>query len=210
MNERTHFFRKIYLSQFIRKRCERVVCKRWVGDWTDCNILTPSSSDYSSTSFLILLGCSTGGLGGASPLLGTSSHCLELQRTSTATDSNWLELLWHLVIYASRERPICTEFTRPWSRWHPDIFDQMHLLFDWRLGRGSICYKNIEKIPGNLRRIVVTQPPVKAYQQTLGWKTRKKYNNNNNNKARYDWVGKVIHWEMCKKSDIEEGNLYKC
>ena len=39
------------ISHFIRKGCERVVCERWVGDWTDCNILTPSSSVFSSTSF---------------------------------------------------------------------------------------------------------------------------------------------------------------
>ena len=50
-DERTHLFRKIYLSHFIRKGCERVVCERWVGDWTDCNILTPSSSVFSSNSF---------------------------------------------------------------------------------------------------------------------------------------------------------------
>ena len=44
-DERTHFFRKIYLSHFIRKGLwkgyERVMCKRWVGDWKNCNILTP-------------------------------------------------------------------------------------------------------------------------------------------------------------------------
>ena len=40
-DERTHFFRKIYLSHFNQRSCERVVCVRWVGDWTDCNILTP-------------------------------------------------------------------------------------------------------------------------------------------------------------------------
>ena len=50
-DERTHFFRKIYLSHFIRTGCERVMCERWVGDWTDCNILAPSSSVFSSTSF---------------------------------------------------------------------------------------------------------------------------------------------------------------
>ena len=34
-----------YTSQFYsRKGCERVVCERWVGDGTDCSILTPSSS----------------------------------------------------------------------------------------------------------------------------------------------------------------------
>ena len=53
-DERTHFFRKIYLTLYskgLRKGCERVMCERWVGDWTDCNILTPSSSVFNSTSF---------------------------------------------------------------------------------------------------------------------------------------------------------------
>ena len=54
MNERTQFFRKIYLSHFILERVAKrlilVMCERWVGNRTDCNILTPSSSDYSSTS----------------------------------------------------------------------------------------------------------------------------------------------------------------
>ena len=78
-DEWTHFFRKIYLSHFMWKGCERVVCERWVGDWTNYNIFTPSSSDYSSISFLILLGCSTEGPESPSPLLGAGSHCLELQ-----------------------------------------------------------------------------------------------------------------------------------
>ena len=78
MNKHTSL--EIYTSHtFIRKGCERVVCERWVGDRTDCNILTPSSSHYSSTSFLILLGCSTGVPEDPSPMLGASSHCLELQ-----------------------------------------------------------------------------------------------------------------------------------
>ena len=98
-DERTHFFSKIYLSHFIRKGCERVVCERWVGDWTDCNILTPSSSDYCSTSFLILLGHSTGGSEDPSPLSRAGSHCLELQLELqlqlTPTHSN---CLWHRVI----------------------------------------------------------------------------------------------------------------
>ena len=69
----------MYLSHFMQKGCERVVCERWVGDWTDCNILTPSSSDYCSTSFLIPQGCSNGGPEGPSPQLGDGSHGLELQ-----------------------------------------------------------------------------------------------------------------------------------
>ena len=53
-DERTHFFRKIYLSIYskrFRKGSERVTWERWVGYWTDCNILTPNSSVFSSTAF---------------------------------------------------------------------------------------------------------------------------------------------------------------
>ena len=50
-DERTQFFRKIYLSHFILERvakgCVWEVSWRWN---RDCNILTPSSSDYSSIS----------------------------------------------------------------------------------------------------------------------------------------------------------------
>ena len=38
---------------------------------------------------------------------------------------------------------------------------------------------NTEKSPGELRRLAVTQSPVKDYQ--LVWKSHKEYHNNNNN-----------------------------
>ena len=40
-DERTHFFKKIYLSHFIQNGCERVMSERWVGDLTNCNIWPP-------------------------------------------------------------------------------------------------------------------------------------------------------------------------
>ena len=54
------------------------------------------------------------------------------------------------------------------------------------------------------------------------WKTLKELNNNNINhivsecsklaqkeyKARHDWVGKVIHWEMCKKFKFDHTNKW--
>ena len=40
--------------------------------------------------------------------------------------------------------------------------------------------QNTEKSSEDLRRLVVTQTPVKDHQLTLVWKTRKEYNNNNN------------------------------
>ena len=72
-DERTHFFRKIYLSHFIRNGCERVMSERWVGDWTNCNILIPSSFVFSSTSFSFCWAAQSGVLRAHSPLLGAGS-----------------------------------------------------------------------------------------------------------------------------------------
>ena len=41
--------------------------------------------------------------------------------------------------------------------------------------------QNTEKSPGDLRRLAVTQTPVKDYQLKLLWKTFKEKNSNNNN-----------------------------
>ena len=115
-DERTHFFRKIYLSLYskgLRKGCERVMCERWVGDWTNCNILTPSSFVFSSTSFSFCWATQSGVLRAHSPLLGAGSLY------SILSPTNWLQLtelpvargyiiVWHPP--ASCERRICTQF----------------------------------------------------------------------------------------------------
>ena len=75
-DERTHFFRKIYLSLYskgLRKAYERVMCERWVGDWTNCNILTPNSSVFSSTSFSFCWIAQSGVMRAHSPLLDAGS-----------------------------------------------------------------------------------------------------------------------------------------
>ena len=41
--------------------------------------------------------------------------------------------------------------------------------------------QNIEKNPGDLRRLAVTQTPVENHQLTLVWKTLKRVNDDNNN-----------------------------
>ena len=57
MNERIHFFTKIYLSHFILERVDvSVVCERWVETGTDCYINPSSSLDHSSTSSTSWLG----------------------------------------------------------------------------------------------------------------------------------------------------------
>ena len=71
------------------------MCERWVGDWTYCNILTPCSSNYSSTSFLILLGCSTGGPEGSTPfweLVLSASNCNLNFNCNSNFNCNWLQL----------------------------------------------------------------------------------------------------------------------
>ena len=55
-----------------------VMCERWVGDGTDCHILTPSSSDHSSTSSSFCWGAQPGSWG------------------PKPTVWHWLSL-WHLV-----------------------------------------------------------------------------------------------------------------
>ena len=95
MNERTHSFIKIYLSHFILERVD-VGCV-WEMSWRrrQTAILTPSSSDCSSTSFSSWLGCSIVGHWGPKalclPLTLNSASCLQL----TPIGPNRLE---HLVI----------------------------------------------------------------------------------------------------------------
>ena len=128
-------------SKGLRKGCERVVWVRWVGDGTDCNILTPSSYDYSSTSFSFCWAAQPGVTEGRKP---SAWSWFSLRRTATATDSNSPKLsvapgyiiVWHSP--ASCGRRICTELNP--STGQGDIFDLMHLFLDWRLGRRSIYY----------------------------------------------------------------------
>ena len=80
---------------------------------------------------------------GPSPLSGAGFHCLEL-KLSQVVCGTWLYncltptcFLWTSQLH--RIQPVHR------SRWYPDIFDRMHLFLDWRLSRGSICYRTIEE-----------------------------------------------------------------
>ena len=111
-----HTFLEKYIShtsKWLQKGCERVMCGRWVGDWTNCNILTPSSFVFGSTSFSFCCAAQSGILRVHSPLLGAGSLY------STLSPTNWLQLtellvapgyiiVWHPP--ASCERRICTQF----------------------------------------------------------------------------------------------------
>ena len=150
MTNETQFFWKIYLSHFIRNGTKGLR-KGYVREvsWRlnkNCNILTPSSSGYSSTSFS---SCGTAQPGALRAQLsaGSGSHRLELQqltpnsnlqltRTSCSTG-----LYNCLTFICFTESCICTQFNPstvkviPWNL-RPDapvIYTGAFLI--WQLGR---------------------------------------------------------------------------
>ena len=84
--------------------------------------------------FLVLLGCSTGGLG-VQLLLRPGSHCLKLQQLSPNFVSKLTDFLSHpgISLFDIQLLPVASQFalnsTRRQSRLSLDIFDRMHLLF---------------------------------------------------------------------------------
>ena len=127
-----------YTSHFI----ERVVCERWVGDWTELQHIDPPQLFWLSQPFFpVLLDCSSGGLG-AQPLLGYGSH----SSIFSPTDLNFLSLgLYNnfTSAYFLRASQFALNSTLRQLRLSSDIFDRMHLLFTqvhflfWQLGRGQ-------------------------------------------------------------------------
>ena len=120
MKERTHFFIKIYLSHFILERVMFLVCERWVGDG-DRLLFWPK--------VLLTIAALLPHLGWvAQPWVTAScSHAGIL----SPTGSSWLEPPGspdYIIVYR-----------RPDSVVLPLIYTGVSL--DWRLGRGSICYR---------------------------------------------------------------------
>ena len=134
-DERTQFFRKIYLS-FYWKGCV------WEGvaDWTKTATYWPPLFCISPPFCPVLLGCLIGGLR-AQPLLGHGSH----SSIFSPTDLNFLSagLYNNLTSTYLRASWFALNSTLRQSRSPPDIFDRMHLLFTqvhfffWQLGRGQ-------------------------------------------------------------------------
>ena len=165
MNERTHFFIKIYLSHFILERAAIGLRKGWcwlcvsgeLETGTDCYILTPSSSDHSSTSFAFWLGCSTGGHWGPKPSVLSwfslrrhpISNCdwNSLPRTDQLKSSvaPGYIIVWHPPAFCGRThlhriqpRPQVKVIFRHPRPDAPVLYTGASL--DWRLNRGSMCY----------------------------------------------------------------------
>ena len=125
MNERTHFFIKIYLSQFILERVD--VGYVWETG-TDCYTMTQVLLTIAALLSHLGWGCSTVSHSGPKvlclPLALNSASCLQL--TPTPTDSSRL----------------CPGYI---FVWRPPASAVLPLIctgasLDWRLSRGSICY----------------------------------------------------------------------
>ena len=100
----------------------------------NCNILTPSSSGYSSTSFSSCGAAQSGALR-AQLSAGSGSHCFELQQLTPNSDLQLTRTscctgLYNCLTYTCfSERRICTQFNPSTVKVSPDIFDRTHLLF---------------------------------------------------------------------------------
>ena len=102
----------------------------------DYNILTPSSSGYSSTSFSSCGAAQPGALR-AQLFAGSGSHCFELQQLAPNSDLQLTRTsccigLYNIYIYispASVSVASAPNSIRQQLRPSPDIFDRMHLLF---------------------------------------------------------------------------------
>ena len=165
MNERTHFFiiKKYTSHTLFSKGLRNGWCWLWVrGELetgTDCHILTQSSSEHSSTSFLSWLGCSTVGHWGPKPSVcrWLSIHLvpdwlqlqLELNRLTQSVCGTWLynSLKSTCFLWAYASVPNSTTSTGqgdiPISSTGCTCFAVFLLIYtgtslDWRLGRGSI------------------------------------------------------------------------
>ena len=112
------------------------MCERWVGDWTNYNILTPSSFVFSSASFSFCWAAQSGAL--CWVLVLSAATYLQLTPTLNFLSHRVISLFYvHLL-------PVSVAFapnsTCPRSRLYLDVFDRMNLFLVWRLGRRSICY----------------------------------------------------------------------
>ena len=129
MNERTRFFKKIYLSHFILEEVD-VGCA-WVVSWSrgQTAILNPSFSNHSSTSFSPWLGLlNRVSLRAQSPLFATGSQFGIFSPTDSNCNWNWPK--------PSVAPGYIIVSHPPASAVPPLIYTGASL--DWRLGRGSI------------------------------------------------------------------------
>ena len=163
------------------------MCKRWVGDWTNCNILTPSSFVFSSTSFSFCWAAQSGVLRALSPLLGAGSLQLLISNSLTPKNLNCLSLRV-IPLFAVHLLPVSVAYasnsSRPRSRLYLDVFVRIHLFLDWRLGRRSICYRESLMCHKTLK--VVTAWEISSLTSRL--------RQGSHSTISWSWSKKFIHW----------------
>ena len=128
MNERTHFFIKIYLSHFIRKGWCWLCVKGDLETGTDCYVLTQVLLTIAALLSHLGWGCLTVGH------WETKALCLLVALTSASCTQ--------LTPLATNSSRLCPGYI---FVWHPPASVVLPLIYtdaslDWRLGRGSICY----------------------------------------------------------------------
>ena len=135
MNERTHFFIKIYLSHFILERVIFFVCERWVGDGDRLLHIDPKFFWPQQHFFHILAGLLNRGFTeGPNPLSGAGSHSTGML-SPTNSNSNWN-------LPKPSDAPGYIIVSRKPSSTVP-LLIYTGASLDGRLGRGSI-YNNCE------------------------------------------------------------------
>ena len=143
-NEHT-FFRKIYLSHFIRERVAKGLCLR--GDlkteqtaiyWLQVPLTIAALLSHSAR---LLNRGSWGPIALCWELVLTASNC------NSNSNSNWPQLTrtvcgTGLYNYLTSTCFLWASHLHRIQPFHSqgDIFDRMHLFLDWRLGWRSICY----------------------------------------------------------------------
>ena len=104
-DEWTHFFRNIYLSHFIQKGYERVMCKSWVGDWTKTATYWPPVPLFLAALLSRSAGLLNRGPEGWFSLPWTAT--IDSKLTELPVAPGYI-IVWHPP--ASCERHICTQF----------------------------------------------------------------------------------------------------
>ena len=151
-----------YTSHFI----ERVVCERWVGDWTKtATYWPPQLHRPQQCIFFVLLGCSTGYLG---PNLSAESWFPQpdLEHWLQALNSNCLSHPGYILVL----RPLNS--TRRQSRLSPDLlhriyllFTQVHFSFD-RLAESEV---NVQHFQAVAESMSTTWTLTKRTEKKLNW-----------------------------------------
>ena len=140
-DERTHFFRKTYRTLYSKGLRKGYCVRGELETEQNCNILTSSSSGYSSTSFSYCVaafsycGAAKPGTLRAQLSAGSGSHCFELQQLTPNSDIQLTRTSvapGYIIVCHPRDSvrvASALNSTPPQSRLSIDSFDRIHLLF---------------------------------------------------------------------------------